>query len=147
MSTPPDHMPPSPPPEPPATPPAPPPSQPPAPPPAQPPVSSSTDDRNLAMLTHLSGIIFGFIVPLIVWLVNKDNSEKTYLASEAKEALNFQITLLIAYIICMVLTIIVIGAFLFWLVWLANLVFCVLAAVEVNRSGRYSYPFTLRLLS
>lgn len=142
MSTPPDHMPPSPPPEPPAAPPV-----PPSPPPTQPPASPGTDDRNLAMLSHLSGIIFSFIVPLIVWLANKDNPEKSYLVSEAKEALNFQITVLIAYIICMVLTIIVIGAFLFWLVWLANLVFCILAAVEVNRSGRYSYPFTLRLLS
>ncbi|HET7268873.1 MAG TPA: DUF4870 domain-containing protein [Oleiagrimonas sp.] len=143
MSTPPDQMPPAPPPEPPAAPPVPPPE----PPPAQPPAAASTDDRNLAMLTHLSGIVFGFIVPLVVWLVNKDSADKHYLNTEAKEALNFQLAVLIAYIICMVLTIIVIGVFLFWLVWLANVVFCVLAAVEVNKSGSYRYPFTLRLLS
>lgn len=154
MNTPSDNMPPSPPPEPPTAPPPQPPvapPTPPSPPPVQPPAQSAesagTDDRNLAMLAHLSGIVFGFIVPLIVWLMNKDRADKAYLCSEAKEALNFQITLLIAYIVCMVLTIIVIGVFLFWLVWLANLVFCILAAVEVNRSGRYSYPFTLRLLS
>ena len=32
---------------------------------------ASQDDRTIAMLTHLSGIILGFIVPLIVWLIHK----------------------------------------------------------------------------
>ena len=34
----------------------------------------SSDDRNLAMLTHLSGVIFSALVPLVIWLVNKDNA-------------------------------------------------------------------------
>ncbi|MBS0383040.1 MAG: DUF4870 domain-containing protein [Proteobacteria bacterium] len=114
----------------------------------QPPVASGgTDDRNLAMLTHLSGILFGFIVPLIVWLISKDNSAKSYLTNESKEALNFQITILIGYVVCWILAFILIGLFLFWLLWLANLVFCILAAVAVNSKGSYRYPFALRLIS
>lgn len=116
-----------------------------------PPVTGgSTEDRNLAMLTHLSGIILGFIVPLIVWLVNKDNAAKSYLTTEAKEALNFQLTILIGYVICWFLTmtiiLAVIGGPLWLILWVVNLVFCILAAMAVNSKGSYRYPFALRLI-
>src|SRR5690606_40392451 len=71
--------------------------------------AASQDDRTVAMLTHLSGIILGFIVALVVWLINKDKPERGFLISQSKEALNFQITLLFGYIIGMVLSIILIG--------------------------------------
>lgn len=106
----------------------------------------STEDKNLAMLTHLSGILFGFIVPLIVWLMNKDNPAKGYLATESKEALNFQITILIGYVICWFLMFIVIGIFLLPLLWILDLVFCILAAMAVSSQGSYRYPFAVRLI-
>ncbi|MDF3980898.1 DUF4870 domain-containing protein [Luteibacter sp. PPL201] len=112
-----------------------------------PPPVSNTDDKNLAMLTHLSGIIFSILVPLIVWLVHKDRADKTYLVSEAKEALNFQLTVLIGYVICWILTFLLIGALLTPLLWIANLVFCIIAAVKVSSDGTYRYPFALRLVS
>jgi len=108
--------------------------------------SGSSEDRNLAMLTHLSGIILGFLVPLIIWLVNKDNAAKSYLTAESKEALNFQLTILIGYVICWILTFILIGALLWFIVWIVNLVFCILAAVAVSNKGSYRYPFALRLI-
>ena len=125
MSTPSDQMPPSPPAE----------------------TEASSDDRNVAMLTHLSGFILSVIVPLIVWLMHKDRADKAYLVKEAKEALNFQITVLIGYVICWILTIIVIGALLSPLLWLLNLVFCIIAAVKVSSEGSYRYPFALRLVN
>jgi uncharacterized Tic20 family protein len=108
---------------------------------------ASSDDRNVAMLTHLSGFILSVIVPLIVWLMHKDRADKAYLVKEAKEALNFQITVLIGYVICWILTVIVIGALLSPLLLLLNLVFCIIAAVKVSSGGRYRYPFALRLVS
>ncbi|HET9836112.1 MAG TPA: DUF4870 domain-containing protein [Rhodanobacteraceae bacterium] len=117
------------------------------PPPPAPAADSSSDDRNIALITHLSGIILGFIVPLIVWLVHKDRSEKNWLTSQAKEALNFQITILIGYVICWILMWVVIGFFLWWLLWIVNLVFCILAAVAVSKGESYRYPFALRLIS
>lgn len=126
------------------TPPPPPPTYSPPPPPAS---GSSADDRNLALITHLSGIIFGFIVPLIMWLVHKDRSDKAWLTSQAKEALNFQITILIGYVICWILTFIIIGVFLWFLLWVLNLVFCILAAVAVSKGESYRYPFALRLIN
>lgn len=116
--------------------------------PPEPPVyGQTTDDKNLAMLTHLSGVILNIIIPLVVWLMNKDRPEKAYLVSEAKEALNFQITILIGYVICWILTVIVIGVFLTWVLWITNLVLCIVAAVKVSASGTYRYPFALRLVS
>ncbi len=108
--------------------------------------TGSTDDRNLALITHLSGIILWFIVPLVVWLVSKDQSDKDYLTKEAKEALNFQITVGIAYIVSWILMIVFIGFILWWLVWIFNLVFCIIAALQVSQSGSYRYPVSLRLI-
>jgi hypothetical protein len=107
----------------------------------------SSNDRNLAMLTHLSGFIFYFLVPLIVWLMHKDRPDKAYLTGEAKEALNFQITVLIAWVACWILKIILIGFFLMAVLWLVNLIFCIVAAVKVSSDGHYRYPFALRLVS
>ena len=138
MSTPPDQMPPSPPPVPPPE------------PPPEPPADHATrgaEDRNIAMLTHLSGLLFSIIVPLVVWLIHKDQPGKQYLVSEAKEALNFQVTVLIGYVICWILLIILIGGLLMWLLWLLNLVFCIMAAVKVSNTGSYRYPFCLRLVN
>ncbi|MBD8898075.1 DUF4870 domain-containing protein [Rhodanobacter sp. DHG33] len=117
----------------------------PPPPPAT--TEGSSDDRNLAMITHLSGFLLSVIVPLIVWLVHKDRADKAYLVREAKEALNFQITVLIGYVVCGVLAVILIGALLGWLLWIANLVLCIIAAVRVSSEGSYRYPFALRLVS
>ena len=72
--------------------------------PPAPPATATQEDKTLAMLTHLSGIILGFIVPLIIWLVNKDKADKGWLNDHAKEALNFQITLLIVYVVGIILS-------------------------------------------
>ena len=101
---------------------------------------ASQDDRTIAMLTHLSGIILGFIVPLVMWLINKDKSDRGFLISQSKEALNFQITLLFGYIIGMVLSIILIGALLNFLLWIVCIIFSVIAGLAANRGENYRYP-------
>lgn len=109
-------------------------------------VTSSSEDRNLAMLTHLSGILLGFIVPLVIWLTNKDKPEKSWLNEQAKEALNFQITVAIAYVASVILSVILIGIFLALAVGVGNLILCILAGVAVNKGENYRYPFALRLI-
>lgn len=116
-----------------------------APPPA-PSGSAPQEDRTIGLLTHLSGIIAGFIVPLIIWLINKDKPEKSWLTDSSKEALNFQITIAIAYVICIVLSVVIIGGLLMPIVWLVNLIFCILGGVAVNKGEAYRYPFALRLI-
>ena len=104
------------------------------------------EDKTLALLTHLSGILLSFIVPLVIWLVNKDKADKGWLNDQAKEALNFQITIAMAYVACMVLAVIMIGALLAPVVWLFNLIFCILAGIKSNEGVAYRYPFAIRLI-
>ena len=104
----------------------------------------SNDDRNLAMLAHLLGIVSGFVGALIIWLIKKDQS--AFIDEQGKEALNFQITILIGFVAAGVLTIILIGALLMPVLLVVNLVFCIIAAVAVSKGEHYKYPFAIRLL-
>ena len=114
--------------------------------PPPPPGAAPQEDRTIALITHLSGILAGFIVPLIIWLINKDKPEKSWLTDQARESLNFQITIAIAFAICVILSAVLIGAFLMPVVWLVNLIFCILAGVAANNGDAYRYPFALRLI-
>jgi len=105
------------------------------------------NDRTLAMLAHLLPIFTGFLAPLIIWLVKKDDPQAGFVVTEAKEALNFQITVFIAVMISWVLMFVLIGLLLMPLVVIANIVFCILAAVKVNGGVSYRYPFALRLVN
>ena len=104
----------------------------------------SKDECNLAMLAHLLGIFTSFVGALIIWLVKKDDS--AFIASEAVEALNFQITIALGWIVAMMLTMILIGFLLYPVLVLANLILCIVAAVSASKGKPYRYPFTLRLV-
>lgn len=98
----------------------------------------------MAMLAHLLGIFTGFIGCLIIWLIKKD--ESAFVDDQGKEALNFQITVLIALVAAWLLTFLCIGLLLLPAVVIANVVFCILAVVESNKGVAYRYPVTLRLI-
>lgn len=115
-------------------------------PPPQPAASGSSDDRTFALLTHLSGIFLSFVVPLVVWLINRERADKAWLNDQAKESLNFQITILLGYLVSAVLAVILIGGLLGLVVWVVNIVFCILAAVKTSEGVTYRYPFSLRLI-
>ena len=106
----------------------------------------SQDDRTMAMIGHLSGIVAGFIGPLIIWLINKDKADKGWLNGQAKEALNFQITIFIAYVVAGLLTIVLIGMLLIPVILIANLVLCIMAGMKANEGVDYRYPFAIRLI-
>jgi uncharacterized Tic20 family protein len=108
------------------------------------PVAPSRDECNLAMLAHLLGIFSGFIGPLVLWLVKRD--EASFVGDQANEALNFQITIALAMFASVLLSIIIIGAFLIPLLLIANFIFCILGAMSASKGKRYRYPFSLRLV-
>ncbi len=107
---------------------------------------SEADRKLWSMLGHLGGIILGFISPLIVFLVYKDRDE--FIKDQSTEALNFQITVLIAYVASWILTAITLGILFFlpFLIWIASVVFCIIGGMAANRGERYRYPFALRLV-
>jgi uncharacterized protein len=105
----------------------------------------SADDKNIVVVTHLAGILFSVFPALLVWLLKRNDNG--YIAEQAREALNFQITMLIAQLVGWVLAFILIGFVLLGLIWLVNIVCCILAAVAASKGEHYRYPFTLRLLN
>ena len=105
----------------------------------------SNDERNIATITHLAGTLFSIIPALIVWVLKKEDSE--YIAMQAKEALNFQITVLVAQLIAGILVWILIGFLLLPIIWLVNIVLCIIAAISTSRGESYRYPICLRLIN
>jgi uncharacterized Tic20 family protein len=105
---------------------------------------SPSDEKLWATLAHISIPFFGFIGPLIVYVVFKDRGQ--WLKDSSVEALNFSILYSIAQIVSTALTAVVIGAFLLPLLFVAVLVFCILAAMAANKGELYKYPVNWRLI-
>lgn len=112
--------------------------------------ASASDERTWAMIAHLSGLA-SLVGPLVVLLMKKDTQPAV--AREAKESLNFQITVAIAFTALMilgtVLTFVVVGVVLLMiapLVLLAGAILSVVGAVAAHRTGSYRYPLTLRIV-
>ena len=112
---------------------------------AIPPVQSATqDERQLAMLAHLLTLVGSFIAPLVILLLQQGKSE--FVARQAKESLNFQITLMLGSLVGLATVCIGIGFVILIGIAIANLVLVILAAIAVNRGDDHRYPFVLRLI-
>jgi len=109
----------------------------------QPLVTPTSEEKTMAILSHILCIVAGFLAPLIIFLVKKDSP---YVTAHAKESLNFQLTLIIAYIISFILVFVIIGIFLIWLIALANLVLVIIATIRASENKLYKYPFSIRFI-
>jgi uncharacterized Tic20 family protein len=98
--------------------------------------------RIAAMLTHLAGILFLFFPGLIVWIQTRNEPVDSWLAHQAKEALNFQFTVTALFAICGMLgwTVTAIGLRIFPVVIAFDWLFAIIAAVGAARGTRYVYP-------
>jgi uncharacterized Tic20 family protein len=109
------------------------------------------DERNWAMFAHLSTftghfIPFGHVAgPLIIWCLKKD--EMPFVNEQGKEALNFQITMTLAFIIACVSLFVLIGFVLLPAVWLFDVIVTIIAAVKANEGVSFRYPLSLRFVS
>ncbi len=103
------------------------------------------DERNLAMLAHLLGVFSGFVGALVLWLARRERGG--FAAEQAREALNFQITIARAMIASIMLKLLLIGFLLVPVVYIINFVFCIIAAVNASKGTAYRYPFALRLIN
>lgn len=111
------------------------------------PLSTPTsDERVMGILSHILAIVpgIGIFGPLVIWLIKKD--ESSFVEANAKESLNFQLTMLIAYAVSWVLVIVLIGALLFFVIWVVNIVLVIVASVKTSENKIYRYPFNLRLI-
>lgn len=104
----------------------------------------TSDDRNMAMLCHILGIFTGFLGALIIWLIKKDQS--AFVDDQGKEALNFQITMMIGWVVSSVTVVVFIGCVLAPILFVANLILCIMAGMAASKGERYRYPFAIRLI-
>lgn len=124
---------------------APPPPPPPPPPEGEAPVQGLTqDEKTMGMLCHLLAIFTGFLGPLIIWLIKKDQSN--YVDYHGKQALNLQISVIIYFIGAFILSFIVIGVFLFPVIAIGNVVLLIIGTIKANNGIMYKYPVALQLL-
>ena len=109
------------------------------------------DEKNIALLAHIltlaGSMLFmlgGFLPPLIIYLLKKEGS--SFVSEHAKESLNFQITLLIGYVISFVLMFVFIGFFMLIIFGLLELILVIVATIKASEGKVYRYPFNIRIL-
>lgn len=107
-------------------------------------VGVTKDSKNLAILVWVGTIFLSFIPGLIGYLTKKDDD--AFVADHSKEALNFSITVFIAYVVSMALMILLIGFLLLWGVLLWHLIQCIRGAIAASNGKPFAAPFTLRLI-
>jgi uncharacterized protein len=121
------------------------PSYPPPPPPGAGPGAAAPppgDDVLWAVLAHLSYFVISLIGPLLIYLLVGD--QRPFAKRHAAEALNFQITVLIASVVAGLLIIVLVGIVLLPLVLIAGAVLSIVAAVKAGNHQDYRYPLTWR---
>ena len=121
----------------------------------------NAEERQWAMFAHLSALLGGlvtsafggwgfFLGPLVIWLMKKDTMP--FVADQAKEALNFNITVSAVMVVLVILGLVTLGIGflltgpLMMLIGLAALVLIVIAAIKANEGIAYRYPLTVRLV-
>ena len=114
------------------------------------PLLADPRERKWSQLAHASALL-GILVPLLnivgplmVWLMKKGTLPQA--AEEAREALNFNITVTLVAVLCLLLTLVAIGFFLLILLGIAWISLTIVAIVATGSGRPYRYPFTMRLV-
>ena len=122
----------------------------------------NSEERGWAMAAHLCGLLwlpgsggliflpfgglalFTILGPLIILLAK--GQSLPFAAAQARESLNFQITVWLLGLVFALLAIVLIGFVLLWILGVVNLVLVIIAAIRVSDGTPYRYPFCLRLV-
>jgi len=100
----------------------------------------SQDARNMAMLCHLLGI-FGFVGPLLIWLIERDKHR--FVDEHGRAAMNYQISFLI-YLTALSIT--VIGLFLVPVLLVVHIALSIVGTVKASRGEPWLYPIAIGFL-
>ncbi len=95
----------------------------------------------LGVFLHFPGHVLG---PLIVWLAKRDASPE--IDAHGKEALNFQISMLLYNAVAAVFCLILVGFVFLAILWILNTVFVIIAAIQASDGKFYRYPMTIRFI-
>ena len=114
------------------------------------PISEDKNTRDLAMAMHLlsfAGMVFPFgnlLGPLVLWLMKRE--ESAFIDFHGREALNFQISLVIWYAVSGILAFILIGFVLMAILALMSIIWTIMGALRASGGEYYHYPITIRFL-
>ena len=115
------------------------------------PVDLSSDVRTWAMLCHLSAFVgllvngIGYILgPLIVWLIKRQ--EHPFIDEQGKEAVNFQLTMLIVCVVSLILSCVLIGIPMLIALGILEIVAPIVAAINASNGQHFRYPLTIRFI-
>lgn len=108
------------------------------------------EERQWAMFAHLSALI-GFVIPfgtligpLVIWQLKKN--DMPFVAEQGVEALNFQITVALAFLAAALLSVILIGFLLMPIIGIGALVLTIIAGIKANQGEHYEYPINWRIV-
>lgn len=101
-------------------------------------------EHTLSLLSHLGGVLTGFLLPTVLYALFRSRSPFTRLHSA--EAFNFQLTLMLGYVGAAILGVLVTGFVVLIPVWVVSLVFGIQAAVAADTGHEYRYPFIVRFI-
>ena len=114
-------------------------------------IQITKDERTWAMLCHFSALLIfvgipfsNILAPLIIWLIKKE--EMSFVEDQAKEVLNFQISMTIYLIGSIILIIVLIGIPILIGLVIFNIIITIIAAISANDGKSYRYPINLRLI-
>ncbi|WP_222937520.1 DUF4870 domain-containing protein [Spartinivicinus ruber] len=113
-------------------------------------VAMSNEEKQWGMFCHVAvfvGYVFplgNILGPLIIWLMKKD--EFDFVDNQGKEAINFQITMLIASVVILILCWVLIGFLLLPIFFIFNLIIPIIAIVKSSKGEAYRYPLCIRFI-
>jgi len=109
------------------------------------------DEKLWATFCHLGALLVfllwgvGHIIgPVVVWLLKRHDSE--FVDWHGRESLNFQISVTIYSIICLLLSFVVVGVFLFFALWIFWFIVVIISAIKANNGEKFEYPLCIRFL-
>jgi len=107
-------------------------------------LSGTADQRTYALFMHLGSLFVGFLVPLVMWLIKKD--ESPFIDDHGRKLMNWNISLIIYSIVSFVLILVFIGILMLFALVLLHLIFSILGAVAANKGESYTYPLSIPFL-
>ncbi|MDW5289792.1 DUF4870 domain-containing protein [Formosa sp. PL04] len=110
------------------------------------------EDKQLLILAHLSQLAtlaLGFgslLIPLVLWITQKD--KVIGMDTEGKKILNFQISLVIYWIICIPLILFFgLGLLGFLVLAIVSVLFPIINAIKVSNGESPTYPLSFNFIS
>lgn len=102
---------------------------------------SPADEKTWSILVHLGGLLFAWLAPLIGYVALKDRGP--FVRAHVVTALNFQLTLLIVYVVGVVTSLFFVGLLVILAAAVVSVVFSIIAAVAASNGQYYRYPLTI----